>query len=83
MGRSQLLSAPRVSDEQIVRLTVVSNEIEADVIRSLLQTEGIESTQHRTDYGAGSTDATGSGGSREILVRAEDLETATALIEEQ
>ena len=72
-----------MSDEQIVRLTVVSNEIEAEVIRSLLRTEGIESTQHRTDYGAGSTDAMGSGGPREVLVRAEDLETATALIAEQ
>ena len=72
-----------MSDEQIVRLTVVSNEIEAEVIRSLLESEGIESTQQRTDYGAGSTDATGSGGPREILVRAEDLETATALIAEQ
>ena len=72
-----------MSDEQIVKLTVVSNEIEAEMIRSLLQSEGIESTQQRTDYGAGATDATGSGGPREIRVRAEDLETATALIAEQ
>jgi len=72
-----------MSDEQIVRLTVVSNEIEAEVIRSLLQTEGIESAQHKTDYGAGGTDAVGSGGPREILVRAEDLDTARALIAEQ
>jgi hypothetical protein len=72
-----------VSDEQIVRLTVVSNEIEAEMIRSLLRTEGIESMQHSTSYGAGSTDAVGSGGPREILVRAEDLERATALIAEQ
>jgi Putative prokaryotic signal transducing protein len=72
-----------VSEEQIVRLTIVSNEIEAEVIRSLLLTEGIESTQHKTDYGAGGTDAVGSGGAREILVRVEDLETAKALIAEQ
>jgi hypothetical protein len=72
-----------VGDEQIVRLTVVSNEIEAEVIRSLLRTEGIESMQDKTDLGAGATDAVGSGGPREILVRAEDLETARALIEEQ
>ena len=72
-----------MSDEQIVRLTVVSNEIEADLILSLLRTEGIESTQQMTNYGAGGIDAVGSGGTREILVRAEDLERATALIEEQ
>jgi len=72
-----------VSNAQIVRLTVVSNEIEADVILSLLRTEGIESTQQMTNYGAGGIDAVGSGGPREILVRAEDLEKAQALIEEQ
>ena len=72
-----------MSDEQIVKLTVVSNEIEADVILSLLRTEGIESTQQMTNYGAGGIDAVGSGGPREIVVRAEDLARATALIEEQ
>ena len=72
-----------MSDGQIVRLTVVSNEIEADVILSLLQTEGIESAQQMTNYGAGGIDAVGSGGPREIVVRAEDLERARALIEEQ
>lgn len=72
-----------MSAEQIVQLTVVSNEVEAEVIRSLLQTEGIESMQQRTDYGAGGTDAVGAGGAREVLVRTEDLETAKALIAEQ
>lgn len=72
-----------MSDEQIVRLTVVSNEIEAEVILSLLRTEGIESAQQMTNYGAGGIDAVGSGGPREIVVRAEDLERARALIEEQ
>ena len=71
-----------MSDE-IVHLTIVSNEIEAEMILSLLRTEGIESTQQMTNYGAGGIDGVGSGGPREILVRAEDLERATALIEEQ
>lgn len=72
-----------MSDDQIVRLTVVANEVEAEVILSLLRTEGIESTQQMTNYGAGGIDAVGSGGPREILVRAEDLERATELIAEQ
>ena len=72
-----------MSDEQIVKLTVVANEIEAEMILSLLRTEGIESTQQMTNYGAGGIDAVGSGGPREILVRAEDLERATELIAEQ
>ncbi len=53
------------------------------MIRSLLRTEGIDSAQQMTNYGAGGIDAVGSGGPREILVRAEDLERARALIEEQ
>ena len=72
-----------MSGEQIVKLTVVANEVEAEVIRSLLRTEGIESTQKTTNYGAGMTDAVGSAGPREIQVRAEDLERATELIAEQ
>jgi len=66
---------------ELVRLTVVLNEIEAEQIRSLLGFEGIESMQRLTDYGAGSIDAgTGPSGWREILVRPNDLETARALI---
>jgi Putative prokaryotic signal transducing protein len=65
---------------ELARLTVVANEAEAELIRSLLRTEGIESTQRKTDYGAGATDALGSGGAHEVLVRASDLEAAQALI---
>jgi Putative prokaryotic signal transducing protein len=67
---------------EFARLTVVANEAEAELIRSLLRTEGIESEQRTTDYGVGATDALGSFGAREVLVRAEDLETAQALIAE-
>ena len=65
-----------------VRLTVVMNEIEAEQIQSLLKFEGIESMQRLTDSGAGSIDAAGMGGSREILVKPEDLETARAVLGE-
>jgi putative signal transducing protein len=65
---------------ELARLTVVANETEAELIRSLLRTEGIESTQRKTDYGVGATDALGPGGAREVLVRASDLEAAQALI---
>jgi putative signal transducing protein len=72
-----------VSDDQIVRLTVVSNEIEADQVQSLLKFENIESMQRPTDTGAASIGGSGAmSGSREILVRAEDLENARAIIGE-
>ena len=65
----------------LVRLTVVPNEIEAEQIRSILGLEGIDSMQRVTNLGAGSLDgSSGMGGPREILVRPDDLETAQALI---
>jgi len=65
----------------LVRLTVVPNEFEAEVIRGLLETEGIESSQRKTDLAAGISDASTSAfGPREILVNSDDLERARSLI---
>jgi hypothetical protein len=65
----------------VVRLTVVANELEAEMIRSLLSTAGIESIQRYTDFGAGALDGMPSGGGpREILVHAGDLDAARELI---
>jgi hypothetical protein len=67
-----------------VRLTIVLNEIEADQVQSLLKFEGIESMQRPTDAGAGSIGGSGAmSGSREILVKEEDLESAKAIIGEE
>jgi hypothetical protein len=66
----------------LVRLTVVPNEIEAEQIRSLLELEGIEAMHRVTNFGSGSIDAGSSmAGAREVLVDAENLEAARALIE--
>ena len=62
-----------------VRLTLAANPPEAELIRSLLQTEGIESLRKQTDFGAGTMDGF-SGGQQEILVRPEDLERARELV---
>jgi Putative prokaryotic signal transducing protein len=67
--------------DDVVRLTVVANELEAEMIRSLLSTAGIESIQRYTDFGAGALDGMPSGGGpREILVHAGDLDAARELI---
>ena len=56
----------------LVRLTIVANELEAEMVRSLLSTAGIESLQRYTDVGAGAYDGMPSGGGpREILVACE------------
>ena len=68
----------------LVRLTVVMNEIEADQVQSLLKFDNIESMQRPTDSGAGSIGGSGAmSGSREILVKPEDLEAAKAIIGEE
>jgi hypothetical protein len=68
----------------LVLLTVVLNEIEADQVQSLLQFEKIESMQRPTNTGAGSIGGSGAmSGSREILVKPEDLETAKAIVGEE
>ena len=63
----------------LVRLTLAANPPEAELIRSLLQTEGIESLRKQSDFGAGTMDGF-SGGQQEILVRPEDLERARELV---
>ena len=69
--------------DELVRLTVVLNEIEADQVQSLLKFENIESMQRPTNTGAGSIGGSGAmSGSREILVKPEDLEAARAIIGE-
>jgi hypothetical protein len=63
----------------LVRLTVVANPVEAEMIRSLLSTEGIESLVKQTNFGAGSMDGW-SGGQQEILVNPSDLKSARELL---
>jgi Putative prokaryotic signal transducing protein len=70
--------------DDLVRLIVVGNEFEAEVIRSLLSTEGIESIERYTDFGAGAVDGMPSGsGPREVLVHGSDLERARELVASQ
>jgi Putative prokaryotic signal transducing protein len=66
---------------ELVRLTIVPNEAEAEIVRALLATEGIESMQRTTDFAAGALDGWAAGGAREILVHADDLDAALALVE--
>ena len=67
---------------RLVRLTVVANEAEAELLRSQLQFEGIDSVQRLTSSGAAATGGLTQtfGGEREILVR-QELEVARALVD--
>jgi hypothetical protein len=65
---------------ELVRLTIVASGPEAELVRGLLATEGIESMQRPTDFAAGALDGWAAGGAREILVRQADLEAARELV---
>jgi hypothetical protein len=73
------VSAP----DDLVRLTVVRSEIEAEALRGMLSSADIASMQRPTDFAAGALDGWAAGGAREVLVRAEDLEAARELIAEE
>ena len=68
---------------ELVRLTIVPSEPDAEVLRGLLATEGIQSMQRPTNEAAGALDGWAAGGAREILVREADLERARELIGSQ
>lgn len=64
-----------------VRLTVVGNEPEAEMLCGLLRANGIACTYRTTDLAAGMADASAAiGGPREILVAEEQLEQARKLL---
>jgi Putative prokaryotic signal transducing protein len=71
------------SPTDLVRLTIVPDETEAEVLRGLLAAEGIQSMQRQTDFAAGAWDGWAVAGAREILVHAGDLERARELLPEK
>jgi hypothetical protein len=70
-------------ESELVRLTIVPSETEAELLRGLLATDGIESVHRPTDVAAGALDGWAAAGAREILVRAGDLAAARELIGSQ
>jgi Putative prokaryotic signal transducing protein len=67
-------------NDELVSLTVVSSEFEAQQICALLEVEGITCAQRPTNQGAAAWVGSAAGGSREVLVASRDLERARELI---
>lgn len=66
-----------------VRVTIVANEVEADLVCSFLRNEGIRCAHRVTNVGAGAWDGVPNmGGPREVLVDPDDLEAARAALAE-
>jgi len=64
---------------ELVPLTIVRNEAEAELLCALLRTEGIDCDHRSTNFGAGSMDGL-PGGAREVVVDQEKLERAEELL---
>jgi putative signal transducing protein len=62
--------------DELVVVEVAGTEPEAELLCSLLRTAGIKCTHRQTNYGAGASDGMPIGGPREVIVRADDLESA-------
>jgi hypothetical protein len=69
-----------VDQHEAVVLTVVATEAEADIVRGLLETAGIESAYRDTEAIESSLEDFTAAGPREILVREADLASARELI---
>ena len=62
-------------------VTIVRDELEAELVCALLRTERIAATHRRTDFAAGAADAsTTAAGPREIVVPEGQLEAARELL---
>jgi Putative prokaryotic signal transducing protein len=64
---------------ELVHLTVVRNEGEAELLCGLLRTEGIECDHRPTNFGVGTMDGL-PGGAREVVVAEASLERAQELL---
>ena len=69
-----------MQDDDVVVLTVVSGQSEAEVVCGLLRSEGIECAHRDTEAIDSSLEDFMAAGSQEILVRGHDLEDAKQLL---
>lgn len=69
--------------DELVVVEVAGTEPEAELLCSLLRSAGIRCTRRQTNYGAGASDGMPVGGPQEVIVRAEDVESARDVLEKR
>jgi hypothetical protein len=69
--------------ENLATVEVVNNEVEAEMLCSLLRDAGIECMHRMTNAAAGALGGMGAAGPHEVVVRSEDLEAARAVLDAQ
>ncbi len=67
--------------EQGVGLTVVGNDVEAELVCGLLRNAGIKCGHRPSDAAGGPWEALATGGPREVLVAPADLERAREILD--
>jgi hypothetical protein len=65
--------------DDVVPVTIVPSETEAEIVCGLLRSAGIECSYHQTNVGAGALDGM-PGGAQEVVVPARDLERAREVL---
>jgi hypothetical protein len=63
-----------------MRLTVVSDGMQAEALCGLLRSEGVTCSHRQTDIAVGAWESWGTGGPREVLVAHRDLERAREIL---
>ncbi len=71
-----------MDDEDVVVVTIVSGETEAEMVCGLLRANGIECGYRDTEAIGSSLEDFAPAGPREILVRLDDLEDARSVLAE-
>lgn len=66
--------------DELVVADVVGTEPEAELLCGLLRSAGIKCGARQTNLGAGASDGMPTGGPYEIVVRADDLDTAREVL---
>lgn len=69
--------------DELVVVEVVATQAEAELLCSLLRSEGIRCTHRVSNYGAGAADGMPVGGPQEVIVRSEDLTSAREVLRKQ
>jgi hypothetical protein len=66
--------------DELAVVEVVATQAEAELLCSLLRSEGIRCTHRVSNYGAGAADGMAVGGPQEVIVRSEDLTSAREVL---
>jgi hypothetical protein len=81
MGLSrQILALPMSPTDELVVVEVAGSQPEAEMLCSLLRSEGIACMPRLTNRGAGAGDGLGIGGPHEIMVRSKDAQAARKIL---